>query len=282
MTVLLPCILSFLSAVSLYGNGRPSQHPDSIAAGEIHTLLKNFHIEDTIGKLDSIQINDSFISLARVLKKQSDESRANVIASLMNTTSENPGMFRYICELSDKHLGGIESPTHDDLLYIPFLEESLKYPILRDAEKERVRFLLEMAKKNRPGEKAADFTFTSRDGKRIKLSALDSNSMTLLIFYDPDCGHCHETFEALKTSDLPSKLAVVAIDAEEDRELWDMTNNSLPKEWTVGFATDPIQESETYILQTMPAIYLLGKDKTVILKDTDIKQLSEYLNGQHP
>ena len=45
---------------------------------------------------------------------------------------------------------------------------------------------------------------------------------------------------------------------------------------TVGFATDPIQEDETYYILSMPTIYLLDKNKTVLLKDTTLDKVYKY------
>lgn len=147
---------------------------------------------------------------------------------------------------------------------------------LKEAELERDRFLKEMEMKNRPGTKAADFAFVSRDGKSYTLHSRPETLKTILIFYNPDCHDCHEAMERIDRATLSDRFRILAIDAEEDREMWEKTKDSLPAGWTVGFSTDPIQEEDIYILPDTPTIYILDRDNTVILKETDVDGVLGY------
>ena len=142
-----------------------------------------------------------------------------------------------------------------------------------EADKLRAAYRAEIAAKNRPGTKAANFSFTTRDGKKQSLHKLKSKKNILLLFYDPDCDHCQEVIETLRNGEYEEKYTIMAIDTEEDRELWDETAPALPEDWTVGFALDPIQENETYVFDTMPTIYLLAPNKKVLLKEANLSDL---------
>lgn len=95
-------------------------------------------------------------------------------------------MLYHFIGLSDKYLYEPNSPMHDEELHILVLRALLDNPCLSDTDKIRPRYLLEIAMKNRPGDVAADFTVTCRDGRRRQLSGIKADYV-LVYFNDPDC-----------------------------------------------------------------------------------------------
>lgn len=144
---------------------------------------------------------------------------------------------------------------------------------LDEAERLRAEYMRELELKNRPGTAAPDFRFEDRDGHEKSLYDLPNDKRTLLIFYDPDCQHCWETFEALQGATIPSDIHVAAISAEGDRMLWDASKDQLPDTWTVGYAIDPIIDEDLYVIEETPAMFLLGKDKRVEIKHPKIQDI---------
>lgn len=246
------------------------------ASASVHTNAKTLcetAATDTL--LDSETTDSLFIDFIASLPSPKN-AKVDRIKSLMAKASAIPQNFILIYDIADRLLADPESELRDDETYILFLEEVLKSPLLKGAEKERAEYRLEMALKNRPGTKAADFNFIDTEGNPNTLHGIRTDGRLLLLFYDPDCDHCVETINALKTAALPRDITIMAIDITGDKELWDRTKNSIPSDWISGFATDPIEDSETYIFQTMPTLYLLDKEKTVIQKDTSIKKASSF------
>ena len=145
-----------------------------------------------------------------------------------------------------------------------------------EAESLREKFRQMMELKNGVGSMASDFHFITREGNESSLHSITPDKDILLIFYDPDCDDCHAAIDSISNANLMEKYEILAIDSEEDRQRWEQTASSLPEGWTVGFATDPIQEDETYYILSMPTIYLLDKNKTVLLKDTTLDKVSKY------
>ncbi len=178
-----------------------------------------------------------------------------------------------IASMSDSQIMSLAESAKGIYSEIPMLERVLKISSLSDAEKERYGFLLEMARKNSPGSIVPDFKFIDSNGNKRTLHEAANGQKTILLFYDPDCDTCHEVINRLKTMDLPDDVRIIAIDAEEDTDTWRQNINMLPEEWTVGFATDPIQDTDLYIFMEMPTIYLIGKDLKIILKDATIPQI---------
>lgn len=243
------------------------------ASAIVHTNAKTLYETAATDTLQDSEKTDSlFIHFIASLPSER-AAKADRIKSLMAKASAIPQNFILIYDIADRLLAYPESEQRNDETYILFLEEVLKSPLLKGAEKERAEYRLEMALKNRPGTKSADFNFIDTEGNPHTLHDIRIDGRLLLLFYDPDCDHCVETINALKTTVLPDNIKIMAIDITGDKELWERTKNSIPANWISGFATDPIEDSETYIFQAMPTLFLLDKEKTVILKDTSIKKV---------
>lgn len=75
-----------------------------------------------------------------------------------------------------------------------------------------------------------------------------------------------------------NRPGTIAAYTEGDRRLWDETKAALPQEWTVGIDNSRIVERELYSLPAMPVIYLLDKDKRVLLKDSSPAGLEAFLS----
>ncbi len=69
---------------------------------------------------------------------------------------------------------------------------------------------------------------------------------------------------------------MLPIYTEGDRPLWEKTKSSMPSEWTVGYDDSNIAENGLYNLPSMPILYLLGKDKKVLLKETNLEGITNY------
>ncbi len=230
---------------------------------------------------DSAKIEKSFFELIKKLKGDNPDKIKADISDFLNKHSSCKREFDFAFSLAEKYLGAMESPTHNDLFFASFLENYLESEFPDNAEKQRASYLLEMARKNIPGSKASDFSFLLRDGSNQSLYEIKNKIPLLVIFYDPDCFHCLETFEEIKTADWKKLVEIIAIDAEEDKDLWQSSSHALPAEWTVGFAVDPIQDNETYVFQSMPTLYLLDNDKTVLLKDASPTLVGDFMKQIH-
>ena len=139
----------------------------------------------------------------------------------------------------------------------------------------RADFLLERVQKNRPGAKASDFQYITRDNKKRNLWSVKAEKL-LLIFYDPECQHCMEIIsQIIHDSDISDrlnngKLKILAIYTEGNENVWEANKNRLPANWSVGKDISGIIDNELYDLKAMPTLYLLDKDKQVLMKDLDI------------
>ncbi|MDR0749809.1 MAG: DUF5106 domain-containing protein [Tannerellaceae bacterium] len=209
-----------------------------------------------------------------------DAVSSAAIKDMLEKAAVEPVMFTYFTNLYEKYLYDPNSPMRNDGLYIPVLEAMLACPII--TEKIRPAHLLELARKNRVGEKAADFTYTLANGKNETLHAIRSD-YTLLFFYNPGCHTCKEIMEQLASSlsvnymMQEKRLTIVAVYPDEDLAEWNMYLTQVPGEWVNAYDKGAkVQNEEIYDLKAIPALYLLDKDKRVILKDTTFEQVENY------
>lgn len=105
------------------------------------------------------------------------------------------------------------------------------------------------ALKNRKGSKADDFEFIDSDGNKSTLyKSGNGTSSRILLFYDPDCDHCHEVIEMLKNNDGINKklqsgeISILAIYSDGDAEIWDRSKiRCRPRGETATPPTTPLK-----------------------------------------
>ena len=108
--------------------------------------------------------------------------------------------------------------------------------------------------------------------------------MTLVFFSNPGCGACKEIMNVLKEDATISSLIrngvmkVLNIYIDEDLEAWRSYMPIYPEEWYNAFDPDlSIRNDETYNIRAIPSLYLLDKEKNVLMKDVPENVLFNYL-----
>lgn len=208
---------------------------------------------------------------------------ASSIKEMMSKASTDSSMFVYFSGLYEKYLYDPNSPMRDESLYIYVLDAVLEAPFLDEVSKIRPAHLLELALKNRVGEPATDFTYTLVDGKKGTLYRTKADCL-LLFFYNPDCHACKEITDQLAASPFVTewiknnKLKILAVYPDEDLEAWKKHISYMPAGWINSYdSTVSLKNDEIYDLKAIPTLYLLDKDKKVVLKDVTFNQVENYL-----
>lgn len=137
---------------------------------------------------------------------------------------------------------------------------------------ESYRYQARMCALNARGTAAADFSFIDADGARGTLYGVKSD-YTVLIFVNPGCHACGEVvapFSSEPVMQLISggRLTVLGIYIDDEIDKWMESRDELPAHWINGY--DPagiIRGDSIYSVRAIPSIYVLDKDKKVILKD---------------
>lgn len=316
MTAVLKCVLLLSGVFGLWSCARQRREtaPDASAVqvfklphipaalvtpeSRIDYLTKhywdNFDFADTalISKPEiTEQAFADFIDLLTGLPAPMADS---ALTRMIKASTVDSTMFAHFTDLSEKYLYDPNSPLRNEELYIPVLRYLTDSPHLDSLSKLRPRYQLELALKNRPGDMAADFTYTLASGKRDRMSHIRAD-YTILFFNNPDCGDCIRVKEYMDMSPAiggqlrrqcaPGKtatnsgsreLAVLALYPEGDIPLWQ--NTKYPAGIINAYdAGQKIAAGQLYDLKAMPTLYLLDKDKRVILKDAPVERIEQWL-----
>lgn len=155
--------------------------------------------------------------------------------------------------------------------------------MMDNTEKIRPKARRELAQKNRIGTKALDFVYTLANGKQGNLYSIKA-PYTLLFINNPGCHACSETIETLKQSPsicqaiAQNQMKVLSIYPDIDLEEWRRHLSDFPVEWINAYDKEQaIELKSLYDLKAIPTLYLLNKNKTVLLKDVTAQEIEEYL-----
>ncbi|MDE7350275.1 MAG: DUF5106 domain-containing protein [Muribaculaceae bacterium] len=218
--------------------------------------------------LDTAFMEQSFSNFTALLPYASEEVRKEAAKKLIDRCRPDADVLRLVAWVAHKYLDDPNSPMRSEDFYIPFLEcFSAGGDGIPEDIREKAKFRLEQAMKNRPGSKSPNFKVVLRDGKTADLYSLLGGGENIVMFYDSDCEHCKEISERLAEMPLKEGVAIIAIDVAGDRSLWDEKKASLPAEWTVGFDLDNIEERELFYLPALPTFYILDASGIIIAKD---------------
>lgn len=257
------------------------------AAYYVRHYWDGYSLADTafIRSDDTEQLFADFINALQYVEPGKCSAALKRMMSLMEADSTAYSRF---CSLSEKYLYDPNSPMRNEDYYIPVLEQMTGSERLTEYEKIRPADRLKQAHKNRRGMTAADFGYVTPQGKSGRMSAVKAD-YTLLFFYDPDCSNCREYEHVL--SEIPAFLEmqqkgilrVLAVYPDENKGEWLLKSSQMPHGWIVGWNKQGDIRSETlYEIRATPTLYLLDKQKKVILKDATVEQVVQYLSAVYP
>ena len=211
------------------------------------------------------------------------ETAHEAMRKMIDRSNADKKVFAYFTDLADKYLYDPNSPMRNEEYYIPVLEAMIASPILDETEKIRPQARLQLAQKNRIGTKALNFTYTLTSGAQGNLYQLKADYI-LLFINNPGCHACTETIEGLKNAPFinqllkEKKLILLSVYPDEELDEWRKHLSEFPKEWINGYDKKfAIKEQQLYDLKAIPTLYLLNKEKTVLLKDATAQAIEEYL-----
>lgn len=132
------------------------------------------------------------------------------------------------------------------------------------------------------GKVAPNLVMKDTSGVAHELHKL-KNNITILYFWDPDCGHCKKEtpkLKALYEKEVAKEMdiEVFSVNTTQELELWKKFIIDHDLNWIN--VHDPYQITrfkDKYDIYSTPVVYVLDKDKKIIAKRLGIDQLEEYL-----
>lgn len=223
--------------------------------------------------LDAVDLKTSEMAIKKLYDK--------ALACERKDTSSN--VFETFEALADKYMYDPNSPMRNEEYYLHFAARLASYPGFSSQEQAKYAHRAVGCALNRLGQKASDFRFADKRGKMHTLHGIDA-PYTLLFFSNPGCEACLNIINMLKEEPKISEmisagtLAVLNIYIDEDLQGWRDYMPIYPEEWYNGFDPDlVIRGEELYSVRAIPSLYLLDKEKRVILKDAPENKMMSYL-----
>lgn len=206
-----------------------------------------------------------------------------VEASQMKDTLSNA--FAFFSEMAEHYLYDPNSPFRNEDLYQPFVARLAESPLADPALAPARAFEARMCALNAVGTPAADFRFTDAAGRTRRLYDVRAD-YTLLFFSNPGCEACKEIINTLGSMPMlpgmisSGRLAVVNVYIDEDLKAWKEYQTVYPKEWYNGYdPTYTIRQDILYHVRGIPSLYVLDKDKRVIMKDAPEDRVFAFLSS---
>ena len=185
----------------------------------------------------------------------------------------------------ENYLYDANSPLRDEDIYHAYCSRMASFEGLGEAYRQLYSYQAEMCAMNRRGTVAADFAFSDKDGRHYTLHGISAD-LTILFFSNPGCTACKQIIEYLSYNPEISslvqegKIAVVNVYIDEDLKEWYDYIDQYPEGWYNGYDHNHIiRDDELYNVRAIPSLYLLDKDKKVILKDVNEQRLFVTLDN---
>ena len=263
--------------------------PEMLPAGDRAKYLAE-HFWDRFDFRDTTFCNQpditeqAYANYLDILRYVEPTVAAQSVGALMKSAEVDSTMFDYFVSLTDKYLYDPNSPFRNDELLIPALEAMVASPMLDEAEKIRPQSQLDMAQKNRIGQKANDFRYTLHDGSSGRMYSIEAEYLIIFI-NNPDCPACKAIREQICASPMLSEMIergvmkVLAIYPDEDITAWLNYRHNIPASWINSYDKQlRLRDEELYDLKAIPSLYLLDSEKRVILKDCNyVPQIEEAI-----
>ena len=205
-----------------------------------------------------------------------------VVACEKKDTTSN--VFEAMTDIMHKYLYDPNSPMRNEDFYGPYVAKLSQCEFVEEGMRQAYAFDAKMCSLNRVGTKAADFRFSDVKGKTHRLYDIKAD-YTILFFSNPGCTACLDIINNLKSFPQveegirAGKLAVLNIYIDEDLKAWREYMPIYPNEWYNGYDPDYVIRTDIlYNVRAIPSLYLLDRDKNVIMKDTPENRLFDWIN----
>ena len=277
-----------------YPTKTPVTHQDSI---DNYNFYKS-HYWDGISFMDDRIIRTPFFlpKLERYYREVMPQAPDSIIKDadyklLLARTA--PEMYKYLLNwLTDEYI----NPKYmgQDAIFVHLFEKYHSKGLsswLNEKQMDIITRRAYMQMANLIGEKAANLEMVDTAGKPSALYDLQAE-YTVIIFWDPTCGHCKEEVPRIdsiyRASWKASNVRIYAVLSEDQKPEWiKYLNEHHITDWTNVYETkemtDAVKASQRpgfrqlYDVTSTPTLYLLDKEKRIIGKKLTWKQLNDLL-----
>ncbi|MEO7445880.1 MAG: redoxin domain-containing protein [Ferruginibacter sp.] len=205
----------------------------------------------------------------------------------------NPEMFKFLLNwLTDEYF----NPKYmgQDAIFVHLFE---KYhskgltPWLNEKQMETISRRAYMQMANQVGEFAANLEMLTPAGVPVKLYEVKAKN-TVVLFWDPSCGHCKEELPHIdsiyRASWKANGVKIFAVLTEKDTAAWkNYIKEHNIEDWTHAYQTTEMEKAiadskqagfrQLYDVIVTPTLYLLDENKRIIAKKLSWLQLNDLM-----
>lgn len=247
---------------------------DSLYVSGVDKNVVEQKFADWTRVLDEVPLDVALVSVGnlceRALACERRDSSSNVLETFVR--------------LADKYFYDPNSPMRNEEYYLPFVTRYASYEGLSEVERKKYEREARLCALNRIGTKATDFRFCDRYGKIRNLHGIEAD-LILLFFSNPGCNACMDIINALKDETIVTmidrgQMQILNIYIDEDIQAWRSYMPIYPEQWYNGFDPDfVLKGDQMYNIRAIPSLYLLDKEKNVLMKDVPPEVLFMYLKS---
>ena len=277
-----------------YPTKAPVTHQDSI---DNYNFYKA-HYWDGISFMDERIIRTPFFlpKLERYYREVMSQAPDSIIKDLdykLLLARTAPEMYKYLLNwLTDEYI----NPKYmgQDAIFVHLFEKYHSKGLsswLNEKQQEAIKRRAFMQMANLIGKQGANLEMLDTAGKPKALYDLEA-AYTVVVFWDPTCGHCKEEIPKIdsiyRASWQAGNIKIYAVLSEDQKPEWlKYLNEHHITDWTNVYQTKEMAEAITasqrpgfrqlYDVTTTPTLYLLDKEKRIIGKKLTWKQLNDLL-----
>ncbi|MBL0738543.1 DUF5106 domain-containing protein [Flavobacterium sp. GN10] len=212
-----------------------------------------------------------------------DSNTVGIVVELLEKSKVNPQLFQIISDAMFQIYNKPGSDYYNNDVTIAILNKSLEQTFIPDWKKLSIREQIKIIQKNKIGTIANNITLKDSSGKSHVLKESKATYI-LLYFYDPECHSCAKATPIVKDwAGKQKNLKIWSVYIEQDKAKWEKYNNenSSPENWLNLWDENREDKlTEKYWIDGIPAMYLLDKDKKVLLKNASFNQLANYFSNE--
>ena len=217
---------------------------------------------------------------------QNPDSVIREVDALVEKSRPNPEMFKYIIWFTTYHYENPELMGFDKV----FVHLVDKYYVTGQTTwitKDVNEKIVKKANKIRPlliGQKAPNMIMQDTSNQLVSMHNINADFL-LLLFWDPDCGHCEKEIPILKEFYDQNKgkygLEIFAICSDTSLAKWKSSIKKRKMTWinVDGPRTLTGDYHELYDIISTPVIYLLDRKKEIIAKHLPADKVGVFLEN---
>jgi len=186
-------------------------------------------------------------------------------------------------QLVAKYLYDPNSPLRNEDLYLPFVRAMASSPWTSEEMKSAYKYEAESCALCQEGTVAPDFRVRTIKGTTFNMHSVKAD-FSMLFFSNPGCTACKSIIDDVQASEKILKmisdgtLAVLNVYIDEDLKAWREYEHNYPKTWHTGYDPDYlIRGKNLYPVRAIPSLYLLDKEKRILMKDAPTEKVIRFL-----